>query len=230
MQPPLCGERKSLVSRTMGLISPGSPPIPLICLILLALCTAAPPSGATTLRFLDDDRLIDDSAVILTGTCDAIRNEWIAGTLFTVAIVDVENVLKGGRTGRVEVLIPGGIDTDRAVPVSVTYPGAPTLLPGERVLLFLTPAAPEAALAAKSAAGGAYTVTGFSQGKFSVVEGAGGEPMVLRDLGGVSLLKGAERWAGGERAEPLAELHERIARRAARPARIEIDRSGKGDR
>ncbi len=218
------------MSRTPGLTSPGSPPIRLICLILLVLCTAAPPSGATTLRFLDDDRLIDDSAVILTGTCDAIRSEWIGGTLFTVAAVDVENVLKGGQVERIEVLIPGGVDTDRAVPVAVTYPGAPMLLPGERVLLFLTPAAPEAALAAKSAAGGAFTVTGFSQGKFSVVEGAGGEPMVLRDLAGVSLLDGDRARAGGRRTVSLGDLHERIARRAARPARIEIDSSGKGGR
>lgn len=221
------------MSRARSIASPGSPPTPLICLILLALCVPTAPSGATTLRFLDEDRLIDGSAVIVTGTCDALRNEWIAGTLFTVAAVDVEHVLKGGQAERVEVLIPGGVDTEREVPIAVNYPGAPTIHPGERVLLFLRPVAPETALAAKSAAGGAFTVTGFSQGKFSVVEGAGGEPVVLRDLAGVSLLDGARARAGGRRTVSLGDLHERIARRTARPARIEIDgsgRSGKGGR
>jgi hypothetical protein len=61
------------VSRIERTTSPGRAPIPLICLILMALYLAAAPSDATTAKLLDDDGLIDESAVILTGTCDAIR-------------------------------------------------------------------------------------------------------------------------------------------------------------
>lgn len=221
------------MSRIEGITSPGRAPIPLICLTLLMLCLSAAPSGATTVRLLDDDRLIDASPLILTGTCDAVRSEWIGGTLFTVAAVDVEHVLKGGRAERVEVLIPGGIDTDREVPVAVTFPGAPTVRVGERVLLFLNPVPSDAGLTTKSAAGAAFTITGFSQGKFTVVESAAGEPTVHRDLAGLSLLNGTAVRAGGDRAESLGVLQEKIARRVGAPARIDLDgadRGGKGGR
>jgi hypothetical protein len=96
------------------------------------------------------------------------------------------------------------------------------------VLLFLTPVAPNAALAGTSPTGSAFTITGFSQGKFTIVEGAGEEPTVLLNLAGLSLVDGSTLRAGDDRAEPLGVLQERIARRVGAPARIDLDGAGRG--
>jgi hypothetical protein len=103
-------------------------------------------------------------------------------------------------------MIPGGVDFNREVPVAVSFPGAPTMLPAERVLLFLEPA---------GTGPGEMSITGFSQGKLSILETADGTPTVRRDLAGVSLAEGHRLRSGGKRATPLAELEERIVRRVA---------------
>lgn len=192
-----------LRSLTSVLSTPRTAPLPYLLAALLAAAVA--PAGATTLAELDQDELIDRSALIVTGSCDAVAFEWRDGMLVTVATVGVERVLKGQHTGPVELVVPGGVDLDRAVPVAVTVPGAPQIAPGERVLLFLTPAGP---------APGRFAVTGFSQGKFSIVESPDGVPVVQQDLAGATLLRGDTARPGGSRAVPLQILEERISRRA----------------
>lgn len=189
-----------------ALKSVSSPPraFALLALIPALLAQASAPAGATTLVELDDDELIDGSALIVTGTCDGVATEWRDGVLMTVAAVEVDRVLKGERLDRLELLVPGGVDMDRAVPIAVTFPGAPSVTPGERVLLFLTPAGDDA---------DRFAVTGLFQGKFSIVESTEGVPMIRRDLAGVSLARGAAVRAGDQRAVPLEVLEERIARR-----------------
>jgi len=94
------------------------------------------------------------------------------GTLVTLANVAISEALKGTDTGNLTVVLPGGADANRKFPVAVSYPGAPRMMPGENVFLFLT---------ADSDVGG-FTVAGFSQGKFSIVNDEDGEPVVSRDL------------------------------------------------
>lgn len=174
-------------------------------LAALAALLAAP-AGGTTLTRLTDEQLIDGSVQIVTGSCSAVRTEWRGRTLLTVASVRVDQVLKGERVPEVTVVIPGGVDFDRAVPVAVTVPGAPSIRPGERVLLFLEPA---------GTGPGELAVTGFSQGKLSILETPDGTPTLRRDLAGVALVDGHRLRPGVKRSEPLAAFLEKIARRAA---------------
>ena len=70
-------------------------------------------------------------------------------------------VLKGEHAATATVAIPGGVDANRRIPIAMTFPGAPRIAPSEEVFLFLTHAGDEIA--------GSYGVTGFAQGKFSIV-------------------------------------------------------------
>lgn len=185
-----------------------------LAIALAALASAS--AAATTLLAYDDERLVDESTIVVTGTCEAVHTEWRDGLLVRLASIRVEQVLKGEPGREVTVVIPGGIDLDREVPVAVTVPGAPAILPHERVLLFLEPAAAGASLDPRATAPGTpleLEITGFSQGKFSILEGAGGEPVVLRDLRGAALARGHHLTTGGARSVPLAQFEEQIRRR-----------------
>ncbi|HKR60915.1 MAG TPA: hypothetical protein VJS64_14435, partial [Pyrinomonadaceae bacterium] len=140
------------------------------------------------------------SDAIVIGSCLDTRSVWVDRTLVTLATVSVSETLKGTASTNLTVVLPGGVDANRQFPVAVSYPGAPRLTPGEDVFLFLT---------SDSDAGG-YIVSGFSQGKFSIVQNEGGEPMVSRDLTKMSLKgnKGVRR--GSENATPLSSFKAQV--------------------
>ena len=117
--------------------------------------------------------MTDRSDLIAIGSCVDTKSVWVNRTLMTLATVSVAETLKGAELGTIAVALPGGIDANRKFPVAMTYPGAPQITPGEDVFLFLT---------ADDQTAGCYTVTGFSQGKFSIVKDEGGEHFVTRDL------------------------------------------------
>jgi len=122
--------------------------------------------------------MVSQSDVIAIGNVVDTRSMWVDRNLVTLATVSVSESLKGAPGETVTVVLPGGVDVNRKVPVAMTYPGAPRLTPGENAFLFLT---------ADSEVGGGYSVAGFAQGKFSIVNDEDGEPMVSRDLRQVSL-------------------------------------------
>ncbi|HEX6199974.1 MAG TPA: hypothetical protein VF150_06900, partial [Thermoanaerobaculia bacterium] len=109
---------------------PRSPSLPLAVPMLAAALAAwvltAAPAGATTLLRLDDDQLVDQSSHVVTGTCDTVRTEWRNGMLVRLATIRIDGVLKGEAVSEVTVVIPGGVDLDREVPVAVIVPGTPT--------------------------------------------------------------------------------------------------------
>ncbi len=163
-------------------------------LLLLAL---APAAAATTAVRLSDADLVRAADVIVVGRCTGVEPTWIGRDLVTLATVEVREQLEGEPRRTLTVVLPGGVDRRRRVPVAVTWPGAPTLAAGEEVVLFLArrdPLPPHAH---------AYTVVGFAQGKFSLVAGADGEPRVRRDLGGMVLHDADGGRRGGVRGEPL---------------------------
>ncbi|HXQ74628.1 MAG TPA: hypothetical protein VN844_29250 [Pyrinomonadaceae bacterium] len=121
--------------------------------------------------------MVNQSDVIAIGNVVETRSTWVDRNLVTLATVSVGESLKGTPGETVTVVLPGGVDTNRKIPVAMTYPGAPRLTPGENVFLFLT---------SDSEVGG-YNVAGFAQGKFSIVNDEDGQPMVSRDLRQVSL-------------------------------------------
>ena len=117
--------------------------------------------------------MIDRSDLIAVGSCVDTNSVWVGRTLMTLATISVGETLKGVEPGTIIVALPGGIDANRKFPVAMSYPGAPRIAPGEDVFLFLT---------ADAEVAGSYTVTGFSQGKFSIVKDEEGKQIVTRDL------------------------------------------------
>jgi hypothetical protein len=146
---------------------------------------------------LSVEDMVNQSDVIAIGDCVETRSVWVDRSLVTLATVSVTESLKGTETSSITVALPGGIDTNRKIPVAMTYPGAPRMQPGENVFLFLTPSDEVA---------GSYTVAGFSQGKFSIVTDEDGEQVVSRDLTKTSLQGNNGVRRGANRNIPLATL------------------------
>lgn len=160
------------------------------------------PTPDTTLAVaLSLEDMVNQSDVIAIGNCVDIRSVWVDGTLVTLATVAIGETLKGAEAGTVTVVLPGGADANRKIPVAVSYPGAPRLTPGEDTFLFLT---------SDPDFGGGYTVAGFSQGKFSIVNDEDGQPVVSRDLTKMTLQGNNGSRRGDSNVIPLATFKERV--------------------
>ena len=159
------------------------------------------PTADTTLALaLSLEDMVNQSDVIAIGNCVEIRSVWVDRTLVTLATISVTENLKGNASSTITVELPGGVDANRAVPIAMTYPGAPSLTPGENAFLFLN---------ATGEVAGSYNVAGFSQGKFSIVD-EDGEQMVSRNLTKTSLKSNNGVRRGGSDLMPLANLKERV--------------------
>lgn len=167
----------------------------------------APPQDSlgtpdTTLAVaLSLQEMTSTSDVIAIGNCVETRSVWADGTLVTLATVSVSETIKGTESANLTVVLPGGVDSNRKFPVAVSYPGAPRLTPGEDVFLFLS---------SESDFGGAYTVAGFAQGKFSIVNDEDGEPVVSRDLTKMALKSNNGVGRGGSNATPLSNFKAQV--------------------
>ena len=170
----------------------------------------APPSEIlgtpdTTLALaLSLEDMVDQSDVIAIGNCQETKSSWVDGTLVTLATVSVSETLKGAEAGSLTVVLPGGIDANRQVPVAVSYPGAPRLTPGENVFLFLN---------SDVDYGLGYNVAGFAQGKFSIVNDEEGEPVVSRDLTRLTLQGNNGVRRGGANVISLSTFKDRVKAR-----------------
>ena len=131
------------------------------------------PVDSTLASGLSIKAMTDQSDLIAIGTCVNTESVWVDRTLVTLTTISVGETLKGAELGTIRVAVPGGIDANRKFPIAMSYPGAPRISPGEDVFLFLT---------ATGQTAGSYSVTGFSQGKFSIVKDENGEQIVTRDL------------------------------------------------
>ena len=148
--------------------------------------------------------MVDQSDVIAIGNCQSTKSAWVDGTLVTLATVSVSETLKGAESGSLTIVMPGGVDANRQVPVAVSYPGAPRMTPGENVFLFLN---------SDVDYGLGYNVAGFAQGKFSIVSDEDGEPVVSRDLTRMTLQGNNGMRRGGANATPLASFKDRVKAR-----------------
>lgn len=175
-------------------------PRALVSALLLAVGASA---SATTLKPVTEATLTEDADAIVVGTVAASRAEWIGSTLVTSVTVKVDETLKGDNARRIEVLLPGGIDARRAVPVAVRYPGAPTLVQGENVVLFLNSTALKR---------DAHVISGFSQGKYTLSGSAGGAKSVQRAATG-------DRSDGVSDRRTLDEFRLQLQDHLAKPAR-----------
>jgi hypothetical protein len=145
--------------------------------------------------------MVNQSDVIAIGNVVETRSVWVDRTLVTMASVAVSETLKGAGSSNLTVVLPGGIDVNRKFPVAVSYPGAPRLTPGEDVFLFLS---------SNPDFSGSYTVAGFSQGKFSIVNDADGEQVVSRDLSKMQLQGNSGLHRGLKNAVPLASFKDQV--------------------
>jgi hypothetical protein len=143
------------------------------------------------------------SELIVTGRCVDTRTAWVENgrILVTLATVSVDEVIKGNNTSTVTVVLPGGADANRRIPVAMTYAGAPTIAPQEDVFLFLS---------SEQALAGGYAVMGFSQGKFSIVEDEDGQKLVSRDLTKMRLQRGTGVTRGNRHLTPMSEFKQKV--------------------
>jgi hypothetical protein len=87
----------------------------------------------------------------------------------------------------VQVLVMGGVDRSRPLPIGMAVAGAPTFVASERTVLLLAPTG--------RPTGGDFQIVGFNQGRFTVV-------------GGRVPVAGAP--TSGLRTEPLGAFRERL--------------------
>jgi hypothetical protein len=174
------------------------------CAVLMVWASTVPAVADVSIRLSNQD-LADQADVIVIGRSLGSVSRWVDRTLVTAVTVQVSEALKGGASGTIEVLLPGGIDSNRRFPVAMTYPGAPRMQQDEDVFLFLTYDGDVAG----------YTVTGFAQGKFSIVVQQGVRA-VSRDLRGSQLVEGTGVSRGTATLTPLDEFRAEIAGYVAR--------------
>src|SRR5436190_8815929 len=89
--------------------------------------------GATTVVDKSHGTMAREAALIATGQCTQLASAWLGRELVTVATVRVDERLKGLSRSEIEVIIPGGMDFNRPVPIAMNVPGAPQILPQENV-------------------------------------------------------------------------------------------------
>ena len=156
---------------------------------------------ATTVVDKSRATMAQESTLIVTGQCSDLASAWIGRELVTVATVQVDEQIKGQSAGKIQVIIPGGIDANRAIPLALTVPGAPRILPGEQVLLFL---------ADENRVRDGYAVVGFSQGKFSLIANPDGSKAASQDLTQLTLAGAKSTRPGTAHAVPLAQIRQEI--------------------
>lgn len=142
---------------------------------LLALALVLPGAvTATTLVELSTAEMTDRASDIVHGTCTDVRSAWVGRNLVTLATISITETLKGGASSELTLVLPGGVDMSRPVPIAVTWPGAPVVMPDDELVLFL-----EQGTTVK----GGYRIVGYSQGKYAVVRDPLGRTLATRSLG-----------------------------------------------
>jgi hypothetical protein len=147
-------------------------------LSLLVAAAAVPAVWATTAVERTESDMVQESALIVTGHCTHQRSQWVGRALVTLATIQVTEALKGEPGSTVTVVLPGGADSNRKIPVAMSYPAAPQIYQQEDVLLFLVP---------EDLVAGGYAIAGFSQGKFTLAENAQGKRVATQDLSALNL-------------------------------------------
>ncbi|HYG64453.1 MAG TPA: hypothetical protein VEL74_17880 [Thermoanaerobaculia bacterium] len=160
-------------------------------------------SSATTVVEVTPEDMMRQAQVIVAGHCVHKESAWVGRDLVTLATFSVSEGFKGAEAGtQITVVLPGGVDLKRRVPIAKTYPAAPQLGDQEQALLFLTP---------ETRVPDGYMVVGYSQGKFTLVTGPDGKKMAAQDLGGLSLVgKSGGLGHGNSRAIPYDQFRRQI--------------------
>ncbi|MDP9122932.1 MAG: hypothetical protein M3O15_16435 [Acidobacteriota bacterium] len=168
---------------------------------LMACVLAAPCLRATTAVERSNADMTQEAALIVIGQCSDTHSAWVGRGLVTVASIAVGEVLKGHPATRITVVLPGGIDSNRPVPIATTWPAAPHIESGEKVLLFLVP---------QSLIPGSFSVVGFAQGKFGIMADRQGQLLAMRDLSALELASPSGSHPGRAGTVPLRALRQEV--------------------
>jgi hypothetical protein len=175
---------------------------------LVASALAVPGVWATTAVERTETELIQEATLIVAGHVTHVESAWIDGDLSTLATIAVSEVLKGTAGAELTLVLPGGIDANRPVPVATLYPAAPEVFAQEDVLLFLV---------GEDRVPNGYAVVGFSQGKFTLVASAGGQA-ATQNLGGLKLARrDGQITRGTSKTISLPQLRQRIKELSDQP-------------
>ena len=177
-------------------------------LILGVLITAVTALAAVVPR-LSLERLVDQSEIIVHGRILNSRVAWNEkrNYIWTHYRVEVEDTLKSSGSREVVVSVPGGILDGVGMSISgatemhildgvgMSISGATVFEPGEEVVLFLyrTPV-------------GYHRLTGWGQGKYSIVTDKAGAKRLRTNLGSITLADPIGKPSDTPRASSLSGL------------------------
>lgn len=117
----------------------------------------------------------NEATNIVRGTAGESFSNWDSDhkRIYTYTRLEVTDVLKGSLNADTQILVrqPGGTIDDTTMGV----PGTASFVPDEDVVVLLGP---------YNKADDSYDVPGFTTGKYNVVKGENGEPMLINSMGG----------------------------------------------
>ena len=175
-----------------------------LCLLVAALVPAG--LWATTAVEMSTDDMAQAASLIVSGRVTNVQSTWVNRDLVTLATISVSEVLKGQAGSEITVVIPGGVDMNRPIPIAVSVPAAPQFSDNESTLLFLVN---------EDQVQDSYAVVGFSQGKFTLEEVAA-DKMARQDTSDLSLQRASGTIArGGAKTVPYEQLKKQILRTLA---------------
>jgi len=177
-----------------------------LCLLVAALVPAG--LWATTAVEMSTDDMAHTASLIVSGRVTNVQSTWVDRDLVTLATISVSEVLKGQAGSEITVVIPGGVDMNRPVPVAVSVPAAPQFTDNESTLLFLVD---------EDQVQNSYAVVGFSQGKFTLEPvAADGDKMARQNTSDLNLQRPSGMIVrGGAKAVPYEQIKKQILRTLA---------------
>jgi hypothetical protein len=165
--------------------------------LALVLTFCLMPLQGATLERLSLDEMISRSTAIVRGKVAGSYAALSGPAIYTHYSIQVSERLKGGGSGSIEVVVPGGVANGLRMSVS----GAPVLNPGDEFVFFL--------YTGKS---GITSIVGLTQGLFSLNKAAS-DPTATRTASRELMLDSvtARPVKDETLVMPLSELRARIA-------------------
>jgi len=151
---------------------------------------------ASTLQQLSMDEMIQKSTIIVRGRAQFTYAAPRGSVIYTHYQVQIAETLKGTPATQLDVVVPGGFSNG----LRQNFAGAPTLKSDQDYLLFLW-----------TSKSGLTQVIGLSQGLFSVVSDASGQPIAKRAAATELMLNAAGQPVNDSSVQmPVADLRARI--------------------
>ena len=172
--------------------------------LLLPALLFSPSIRATTLAKLNLDQIAAGSEAVAHVRCTAAESRWENGSIWTLATVDVLEIMKGNLPDSITIRVPGG----RVGHLTATVEATPRFWPGNEAVVFLQ----------RSRAGG-FMVAGWAEGTFRISRDPHtGAETVTQDSSPFAVFDTTSRTfrTEGIRRMPIEEFRTRMAAALAR--------------